>query len=146
MKFKIAKKLRVERVDTWAAPLEDKPGNLAMLLKGLAIAGVDLAFIIARRAPNKPGAGVVFVTPIEGEPGIRAAREMGFAKTVSLHTVRVEGKDQPGEAGRITQALGDKGINLRGFSAAVIDKKFVAYIAVDTDFDAETAMQVLEEL
>ena len=146
MKFKIEKKLKVEQIDTWAAPLEDKPGSLAKHLQALAIAGVNLGCVIARRAPEKPGAGVVFVTPIEGEAGIRAAHEIGFEKTGTLHTVRVEGRDRQGAGGHIAQVLAEKGINLRGFSAAAIDKKFVAYVAVDTDFDAESAMQALREM
>lgn len=146
MKFKTEKKLNVEKVDTWAAPLEDKPGSLAAHLKALSVAGVSLEFVIARRAPEKPRTGVVFITPIASEPGMRAAREVGFEKTGSLQTIRIEGPDQPGGAGKITQALADKGINLRGFSAAAMDKKFVAYIALDTDADAAAAMQALREL
>lgn len=146
MKFKIHKKLTVEKVDTWAAPLEDKPGSLAARLKGLAIAGVNLECVIARRSPEKSGTGVVFVTPIDEEAGMRAAQELGFDKTASLHTVRVEGRDVQGEGGRITQALAEKGINLRGLSAAAVDKKFVAYIALDTDFDASMAVETLQAL
>jgi hypothetical protein len=46
-------------VETWAAPLEDKPGGLAEKLSALADAGVNLEFVIARRASDKPGTGVV---------------------------------------------------------------------------------------
>ncbi len=47
--------LIVERVDVWAASTVDKPGGLSGILKGLHEAGADLDFIIARRAPEKPG-------------------------------------------------------------------------------------------
>ena len=52
----------VERVDVWAATIEDKPGGLARVLAELREEGADLQFIIARRA--EPGKGVVFVTPL----------------------------------------------------------------------------------
>ena len=41
-------KLKVETIDTWAAPLEDRPGALAAKLDPLAKAGVNLQFVIAR--------------------------------------------------------------------------------------------------
>ena len=47
--------LKVQRVDTWAASLEDEPGSLAAKLEALSSAGVNLEFVIARRAPDKPG-------------------------------------------------------------------------------------------
>ncbi|MBU6411823.1 MAG: amino acid-binding protein, partial [Verrucomicrobia bacterium] len=122
--------LTIERVDTWAATLEDKPGALAAKLDALAKAGVNVEFLIARRAPDRPGQGVVFVTPIKGAVGCRAAQAAGFMKTESLHTVRLEGPDKKGEGTRIAQALADGGLNLRGVSAAVINKRFVAHIAL----------------
>ncbi len=138
--------LKVERVDTWAASLEDKPGSLAAKLNALANAGVSLEFIIARRSPEKPSAGVVFATPIKGPSASRAARQTGFEKTKSLCTVRVEGPDKVGQGARMTQALAEKGLNLRGFSAAAIGKQFVAHLAVDTPADAAKAMRVLRAL
>jgi hypothetical protein len=48
--------LLVERVDVWAATIEDRPGGLAMVLGALRDAGANLQLVIARRAPDKPGA------------------------------------------------------------------------------------------
>jgi len=42
--------LLVERVDVWAATIEDRPGGLAQALATLRDAGADLQCIIARRA------------------------------------------------------------------------------------------------
>ena len=39
----------VERVDVWAATIEDKPGGLARVLAELREEGADLQFIISRR-------------------------------------------------------------------------------------------------
>jgi hypothetical protein len=138
--------VKVQKVDTWAAPLEDTPGSLASKLNALAKAGVDLDFVIARRAPDKPGTGVVFVTPIQGATGRRAAQEVGFQKTESLHTVRVEGPDKRGRGANMTQVLATAGLNLRGVSAAAIGPKFTAYIALDTAADATKAVRVLRTL
>jgi hypothetical protein len=138
--------LKVERVDTWAVALEDKPGNLAEKLNLLADAGVNLEFVIARRAPDKPGTGVVFVTPIKGAAGTRAARQIGFAKTGTLHTLRIEGPDKRGEVARIAQALAEKGLNLRGLSAAAMGKRFVTHVALDTAAEAAQALRILRGL
>jgi hypothetical protein len=138
--------LKVTRVDTWAASIEDKPGSLAAKFDALATAGVNLEFVIARRAPEKLGTGVVFVTPIRGSVAMRAARQAGFEKTKSLHTVRVEGPDKQGQGADIARALAEKGLNLRGFSAAAIGKKFVAHIAVDSASEAVKAARTLQGL
>ena len=137
--------LLVERADVWAAPIEDRPGALGELLAALREAGADLQFIIARRSPETPGKGVVFVTPLEGDREIRAAADAGFNVSRSLHSVRVMGADRPGIAAELTQKLADAGINLRGFSASVIGKQFVAYAAVDSQEDANKAISILEQ-
>jgi hypothetical protein len=135
--------LLVERVDVWASSIQDRPGGLADALATLRDAGADLQFIIARRAPEAPGQGVVFVTPLQGDREIRAAAQVGFNVTRQLHCVRVIGPDQPGVAAVLTHKLAEAGINLRGFSASVIGKQFVAYVAVDSLDDANEVMGVL---
>jgi hypothetical protein len=136
--------LTVERVDVWVAGIQDEPGALADRLAALAQAGADLDFVIARRAPDKPGTGVVFVTPLRGDAEVAAATEVGFNVSNSLHSVRVEGDNEPGIAARLTQKLADARINLRGVSAAVIGTRFIVYIALDTAADAEKAVKVLQ--
>jgi hypothetical protein len=138
--------MQVERMDTWAASIEDKPGSLASKLDALSKAGVNLEFVIARRTPEKPGGGVVFTAAIKGAKAVRAAKEAGFEKSESMHTLRIEGADKPGEGARMTQALGEQGINLRGLSAAALGRKFVAYLALDTAEDAKKAMGILKKL
>ncbi|HET6893568.1 MAG TPA: ACT domain-containing protein [Pyrinomonadaceae bacterium] len=137
--------LLVERVDVWAASIEDKPGGLAGVLATLREAGADLQFIIARRSPEKSGKGVVFVTPLQGDGEIRAAAEVGFNVTQTLHSVRVMGPDRPGIAAELSEKLAGGGINLRGFSASVIGTQFVAYVAVDSLHDANKAIEILEK-
>ena len=137
--------LLVERVDVWAASIPDKPGGVADVLTALREVGADLQFIIARRAPEEPGKGVVFVTPLQSDAEISAAAQVGFNVTRHLHSVRVTGVDRPGVAAALTQKLADSGINLRGFSASVIGKQFVAYVAVDSMDDANRAIGILEK-
>lgn len=138
--------LLVERVDVWAATIEDRPGGLAEVLATLRDAGADLQFIIARRAPQDPGKGVVFVTPLQADREIRAAAQVGFNVTQSLHSVRVMGRDRPGIAAELTQKLADGRINLRGFSASVIGTQFVAHVAVDSLDDANKSIEILEKV
>jgi hypothetical protein len=137
--------MKSERVDTWAASIPDRPGALAAKLKSLAQAGVNLEFIVARRVGDRSGKGVVFVTPIAAKQ-VGEAGAAGFKKTDSLHTLRIEGTDKAGECARILAALADKGLNLRGVSAAAISKKFVCYVALDTEADAVKAANVVGKL
>lgn len=137
--------LLVERVDVWAATIPDRPGGLAEVLTALKEAGADLQSIIARRAPEEPGKGVVFVTPLRSDAEINTAAQVGFNVTRHLHSVRVQGPDQPGVAAALTQKLAEGGINLRGYSACVIGKQFVAYVAVDSLDDANRAVGILEK-
>ena len=138
--------LKVQKVETWVAPLEDKPGNLATRLGALSDAGASLEFVLARRAPDKPGTGVIFVTPIKGAVQSRAADQAGFRRTKSLHALRIEGPDKKGEGAKIARAVAEKKLNLRGLSAAAIGKKFVAHVAFDTDADATKAARIVRAL
>jgi predicted amino acid-binding ACT domain protein len=138
--------LKVERMDMWVGGMKDKAGELAAILAALAEAGVNLSFVMARRAPDKPGTGVVFSAPVKGAAQARAAKKAGLHKSKSLVAIRVEGSDKKGEGARITTALAQKGINLRGLSAAAIGRKFVAHIALDSSADATKAARVLRGL
>jgi len=136
----------VEQVDVWAASIEDKPGGLATVLSGLKDAGADLDFIIARRAPEKPGSGVVFVTPLRGDKEIRAANTLGFNVTNSIKSVRVEGENRQGLAAEMTEKLAASGINLHGFSAAVMGKRFILYIGLDSEGDVAKTIDMIGKL
>jgi hypothetical protein len=138
--------LLVEREDVWAASVDDKAGALAAKLSALTAAGADLDFIIVRRAPEKPGTGVVFVTPLRGDREVQAAAAAGFLVTSSLRSIRAEGPNEPGAAAKLAKAIGDAGINMRGFSAAVLGTKFVAHIGVDSAEDEEAAVKLLSGL
>ena len=133
----------VERVEVWAASIEDRPGGLAQALAALRDAGADLQLIISRRA--EPGKGVVFVTPLQGDREIDAAAQVGFNITHTLHSVRVMGHDRPGVAAELTEKLADRGINLRGFSLSVIGRQYLAYAAVDSLEDANKVIEILKK-
>ena len=135
----------IRKVDVWAAEIDDRPGGLTGKLEALAKAGASLEFIIARRAPDKPGKGVVFLTPVRGAKQTGAAINAGLGTTDSLHSVRVEGPDRPGLGTKMTRALADAGINLRGLSAAALGRKSVAYFAFDTADDAANAIKLLRK-
>lgn len=137
--------LLVNRVDVWATSTKDKPGGLSGILKGLYEAGADLDFVIARRAPDKPGTGVVFLTPIRGDREVEAASTLGFNLTSSVDSVRVEGDNVPGAAARLAELIADAGIDIRGFSVAVIGPRYIAYIGFDSSSDTEKAAKIIQE-
>lgn len=138
--------MKSQRVDTWAASIPDRSGALATKLRALAEGGVNLELIIARRLGVEPGKGVVFVAPIKGAKQVGAAGTAGFTKTSSLHTLRVEGTDKVGQAGRVASTLAEHGLNIRGFSAAALGKKFICYVALDTESDVVKAARFVRNL
>jgi hypothetical protein len=136
--------LIVERVDVWAASIKDEPGGLASVLAGLRDAGADLNFILARRAPEKPGTGVVFVTPLRGDTEVAAAASLGFNVTNSVQSVSVEGPNEPGIASRILEKLAAAGINLRGVTCGIIGVRFIMYVGLDSAEDADKVVEILQ--
>ena len=131
----------ITRVDVWVAGIEDRPGGLTEKVRGLTQAGANLEFLLARRAPEQPGKAVVFAAPIKGAKQTKAARELGFHKSNSLHGIRVMADDKPGLGLALTQSLADAGMNLRGFSGAAIGKRAVFYVAFDTSADVGKAIR-----
>ena len=138
--------LDIQKTSVWAASIEDRPAGLAEKLVALNGSGAHLEFILARRAPEMPGHGVVFVAPLKGPKQTRAADKAGFFRTEALHALRVEGKDKAGTGRQLTEVLGVAGLNLRGFSAATIGKKFVAYLAFDDEDESKLAAKILRKL
>ena len=138
--------LIAERVEVWATSIEDKPGSLANVLTGLREAGADLNFILARRAPEAFGKAEVFVTPLQGDVELGAAATLGFNLTARVHAVRVEGPNQAGIAATLAAQLAAAGLNLRGFSAAVLGTRFILYIGLDSAEDAAKALTVLQQV
>jgi hypothetical protein len=136
--------LKVSKVDVWRGDIQDTPGGLSQVLEGLAAGGASVEFVIARRNDNQPGMGQVFITPIKGKRAQEAARQAGLTLATPLATLRVEGPDRPGLGGRMTRAMADAGLNVRGVSAAVIGNKFVCYIGLDSDADVATAQRALK--
>jgi hypothetical protein len=135
----------IKKVDVWAGEIADRPGGLADSLSALSDAGANFEFLVSRRAPDKPGTGVVFLTPIKGAKQKSAAQTAGLATTDSLHSVRVEGPDRAGLGTKMSRALADAGINLRGVSAAALGRHAVTYLAFDSAADADTAIRVLRK-
>jgi hypothetical protein len=138
--------LKITKAEVWAGDIPDQPGGLAGILDPLSEAGVDLDFVIARRQPDKPGQGVVFLTPVKGKKGQNAAKAAGLKPATSIGTLRVEGPNKAGMSGRIMHALGDAGINVRGVSGAAMGKQFVIYLGFDGAADADQAAKVLKKI
>jgi hypothetical protein len=69
----------IKKVDVWAGEIADRPGGLASTLAAMQSAGSNIEFVVARRAPDKPGTGVVFLTPIKGAKQKAAAQQAGLS-------------------------------------------------------------------
>jgi len=83
--------------------------------------------VVARRQPDKPGAGIVFLAPLKARKTTEAAAMAGLRPATDMAALRVEGTDRPGLGAKMTSAIADAGINIRGLSAAALGSRFVAY-------------------
>jgi hypothetical protein len=136
----------VEKMDIWTAEVDDKPGATSGIFNTLAEAGANLRFVIARRQPDKPGKGILFVSPILGGKPETAALRANLKKRDDVVGVRVEGTNEPGIGFKLTKALGAAGLNLRALVANAVGNQFAAVIAFDSAGDAEKGFQILKQL
>jgi hypothetical protein len=137
--------IKVGKADVWAVSISDRAGGLADRLEPLAKAGANLEMVFARRTPESPGQGMLFVTPIKGAKATRAAQDGGMGQPQSVYSVRVEGGDKPGLGAKIARTLGEAGVSIRGLSAIAMGKKFVSYIACDSAEDQDRAIAALKK-
>lgn len=133
----------ISKVDVWTRAIDDRAGSLADVLEPLAAAGVDLAFLIARRRTLVPGKGVVFLGGVTTAKGKKAAAAAGLTPAADIAGLRVEGPNKAGDAHRVARILADAGISLRGLSASVIGRKYVLILAFDSAADADKATKLL---
>src|ERR671923_153493 len=138
--------IKASRIDVWMTIIDDRAGGAAEKLEALAKAGADLEVVFARRTPEQPGQGILFAGPIEGAKVTRAAQEAGFKRSDSIQGVRIEGTDKPGLGARISRAVADSGVNMRGMNAMAIGKNFLSFLALDSADDAAKVVKALRKL
>jgi hypothetical protein len=138
--------LKATKAEVWAVSIDDRTGGVSEKLEPLAEAGANFEMVFARRTPENPGKGMLFVTPVKGTKVTRAAREAGMGTPQNIYSVRVEGADRPGLGAKITRTLGDAGISTRGISGIAIGRKFLSYIACDSAEDQGKAIAALKKL
>ncbi len=138
--------MKVTRVDVWTAEIEDRAGGLAKTLEPLAAAKAGLECVIARRQPEKPGKGLVFVAPVKGTVVEAAAAKAGFHPSRTVPSLRVEGEDRPGLGQAISSAIAEAGVSMRGLSAMVLGTKFVGYVGFQSSDDMMKAEKALKSL
>ncbi len=134
----------ISKVDVWAADIPNRAGTLSGVIESMADSGAMLEFMIARKVNARTSR--VFIAPIKGAKLQRAAKKAGLVRAKGMHSLRIEGPDRPGLGTKITQAISEEGINLRGASAAAIGRKAVFHIAVENEKDLKSAITVVRKV
>jgi hypothetical protein len=132
----------ITKEDVWVGEIADQPGGLADKLEPISKAGVDLEFMIARRAHDKPGKTVLFLAPLAGSAA-DAAQQVGLSKWTTAASICVKGPDRQGLGASIARTMGNAGLNMRGISAARIGDRAEFHIAFDSGSDADKAVDAL---
>ena len=138
--------LKSTKAEVWAVSIDDRSGGVADKLEPLAKAGANFEMVFARRTPENPDKGMLFVTPVKGAKVTRAAREAGMGTPQTIYSVRIEGADRPGLGAKTARALGNAGISFRGISGIAIGGRFLSYIACDSARDQAKAIAALKKL
>jgi predicted amino acid-binding ACT domain protein len=138
--------LKATKAEVWAVSIDDRAGGIGDKLEPLAKAGANFEMVFARRTPEHPGKGMLFVTPVKGAKVTRAAREAGMGIPPTIYSVRIEGADRPGLGAKVARALGDAGLSFRGISGIAIGRRFVSYVACDSAEDQAKAIAALKKL
>jgi hypothetical protein len=135
--------LTIEKLELWSGEIRDETGGLAATLAPLVSAGADFSFVIARRQPDKPGTGIVFLGGLRGAKQAKAAQSAGLAKSTGVSALRVEASDKPGLLQTLLAKLRPAGISLRGVSASVIGNRCAILLAFETPADRDQSMRLL---
>lgn len=136
----------VQPIEVWEANIADQPGGLAHALDALDDAGVDIQFIVARRGLAASGRGQVLITPLRGDHQVAVAAHAGFHIPEHIHAIRVSGHGRSGLLAGLPGMIARLGINLHGFTASTVGQEFVAYIAADSQDDADRIVHALRQL
>ena len=131
--------------DVWVGTLEDQPGELADKLEAISKPGINLEFMVAFRTFETPGGCRVFLAPLRGEAAARAAEQAGLTRWTTARSLRIIGPDQPGLGVKITRAVADAGVNIRGASAAKLGEHTAFNLAFDSGSDADKAYEALHK-
>ena len=111
----------------------------------MVAAGADFSFLIARRKPDSPAGGVIFVGGIRGAKQKKAAQSVGLMLSADIGGLRIKTTDKPGLVHQIVSKLATAGISLRGVSASVDRKKCVMILAFDGAADRDNAAKILRK-
>lgn len=137
--------LAIDKVEVWSGEILDHAGGLAEKLQPLADAGADLSFLIARRQPDKPGTGIVYLSGLKGSKQTKAALAAGLNKAGDLGCLRIDAPNKPGIAAQLVAKAAAAGINLRGASASAVGSKCVLLLSFDSVADRDSAAKVLKK-
>ena len=132
----------ISKEHVWVGAIPDHPDALAEKLRRLSEAGLNLELILARR--DIPGRALLFISPLRSVEEMLAAEELGLAQEADVRAVRVLGPDKAGIGARIATTLAAASVNLRAYSASVIGRKHITFLAFDNESDADDAVKALK--
>ena len=128
----------VKKVVLWQEQIENKPGQLAGVLKPLADAGTDLEVVMGTSFPGDAGRATIGVFPVSGKKSIAAARSHGLSPT-AVPALLVSGDNKVGLASKIAQTIADSGINIGFVIGLVQGKNFSAVFGFGSQVEASKA-------
>ena len=134
----------VKPIQLWRRELENRPGELALVLEPLAEVGADLRIVMGYRYPGNESRAAVELFPIRGKKATAAASQAGLTAG-QIAALLVRGDSKPGVGHAITRALADAGINLDFLVGQQIGGRFAFVLGFDNDEQTAKAAEIIAD-
>lgn len=139
-------KVTTTPVEVWSTEIDDQPGGLARALRAITEFGANLDYVAAERQPDGSRKGVLHVASSDRYLYLDRVADVGLKRVSDCALLKIEGSDEPGAGARITRAMAEAGVSLRGFAGTVAGHHFVCYAEFDNIVDRTKADAALKAL
>ncbi len=120
--------------------LENRSGRMAKIMTTLGIAGVNIR---AMSLADTSDFGILRLIVNDTEKGIAALKHAGFTIRLS-EVVAIEVTDQPGELGKILNALEKAGLNVE-YMYSFVQKSMESAILIFRFDNLDNAIEILKQ-
>ena len=128
----------VKKIALWHKEIENKPGQLADVLKPFADAGANLEVVMGTSFPGDAAQATIGVFPVTGKKSIASAKSQGLGPT-AVPALLVFGDNRAGLLHKIAQIIADSGIDVGFVVALALGRSFSAVFGFGTQAEASKA-------
>ncbi len=129
----------IKKVPHFRVEVDDTPGTMAQVAKGIADAGINLLY--GGGWPTSPGRAVIACVPQDPDKLKSLAQQHGLTLLEDTGFL-IEGEDRIGALVDVASKLGNAGVNIYAVQALSAGGRFAAILTVRAE-DVDKAAQAL---